>query len=128
MNKLTKVKNGKILVFGDIVVMILCLALIIAITFMLKPTKIGSQVKIYQNAKLIATLPLEVDREYQVTNGDNHNTVVVENKKVYIKNASCSDKLCENKGEISMVNEQIICLPNGVRVEIDGEGEIDAIS
>ena len=37
---------------------------------------------------------------------------------MYIKDATCPDKLCQKQGHISKNGQQIICLPNQVIVEI----------
>ena len=50
-------------------------------------------------------------------------TVVIENGKVYVKDAICSDKICEHTGKIDKVNQSIVCLPGNVVIVIEGEGD-----
>lgn len=44
--------------------------------------------------------------------------VVISNKEVYVKNATCKDKICENVGKIKYINQTIVCSPSGVVVKI----------
>ena len=48
------------------------------------------------------------------------NTVVIEDRKVYVSEASCPDKLCKNQGKISQSGEMIVCLPNLMIAKIVG--------
>lgn len=47
------------------------------------------------------------------------NEIVIENGYVYMKAATCPDKVCVRSGKISKKGEQIICLPNKVIVRIE---------
>ncbi len=47
---------------------------------------------------------------------------------VWIENASCPDKVCEHSGKIEKQGQSIICIPNAVSVEIDGENEFDGMT
>lgn len=48
------------------------------------------------------------------------NTLVIENGKVFVSDASCPDKLCKNQGKISQSGEMIVCLPNLMIAKITG--------
>ena len=52
-----------------------------------------------------------------------HNTLMIENGRAYMSEASCPDKLCIHQGKISEEGRSIVCLTNRVIVSIEGEGE-----
>lgn len=83
----------------------------------------GGLVLIKRNGELKKSLPVAQNAEYDV---DGLLTVIIENGKVWVINAVCEEKLCEKSGEISKSGEAIVCLPNGITVEIVG-GEYDFI-
>ena len=51
----------------------------------------------------------------------------VDNQKIAIVSVDCPDKLCERTGYIQNAGESIICLPNRIIVQIEGESEFDAV-
>lgn len=51
-------------------------------------------------------------------------TVCISNGKVWVENADCPDKTCEHRGAISGYGQSIVCLPNGIAVRIQGEGDL----
>lgn len=75
----------------------------------------GDYVYITVNNQEYQKVPLKQD---QTININNTNTVIINNGIVYMKDASCPDKLCVDQGQISKNGEQIICLPNQVVVAI----------
>lgn len=52
-----------------------------------------------------------------------YNEVVIENGKVYMKEANCRDQICVRHKAISKNGESIICLPHSVYIEVVGEKE-----
>lgn len=75
----------------------------------------GAAVKIKINGQEYQTVPLNTDQTIEI---ENKNTIIIKNNEVYIKDATCPDKLCQKQGHISKNGQQIICLPNQVIVEI----------
>lgn len=47
------------------------------------------------------------------------NTVVVEDGKVFVKDADCREQICVNHRPISKKGETILCLPHKVSITID---------
>lgn len=47
--------------------------------------------------------------------------VVVKDGFAYVESSECPDKICVHKGKISKTNENIVCLPAEIVVEIQGE-------
>lgn len=57
------------------------------------------------------------------------NRLIIKDGKVWMEEAVCPDHYCIKQGDISNTGEQIICLPNGIIVEVIGgeENGLDAI-
>ena len=100
---------------GDIALIIIAL-LILALW--LVPSKSGEKVSIFVDGEIYKTLPLDENTEITVESRFGTNTVVVRDKKVFVTDADCPDKLCE-KSEISK-SGSIVCLPNRLSVIIEG--------
>ncbi|WP_249029894.1 NusG domain II-containing protein [Tannockella kyphosi] len=72
--------------------------------------------------------------EYDITENqeiviDDCNVICIEDGKVSMVSADCPDHLCIQQGEIELVGESIICLPNQVIVSIEGnDTQIDAVA
>lgn len=58
------------------------------------------------------------------------NIAEIKDGNIFMKEANCSDGLCENQGSIYKTNETIVCLPNKVVIYIIGgaDNNIDGIS
>lgn len=85
--------------------------------------ELGKTVSIYVDGQLYQELPLDVDATVVIDDGKHENTIVIENGQVYISEANCPDGICLRASPISRSNELIVCLPNKVYVEINGDGE-----
>ena len=83
------------------------------------------------DGKETARYPLSVNTEVVIETNDNgKNTLVIEKKKVFMKDANCPDKICEGHSKISFKGETIVCLPHKVVIEIvaeDSENELDVV-
>ena len=55
--------------------------------------------------------------------GGGVNALVIQDREVWLEDASCPDQLCVHQGHIRHVGESIICLPNEVVVAIEGKAE-----
>lgn len=91
-------------------------------------TEGGESVVISSQGKPVGAYDISEDREIVVDGGNN--VVMIEGGKVYMKSASCKNQYCVEHAPISNGNEQIVCLPNKVLVEItdNGESEIDIVA
>ena len=94
-------------------------------------SKRGDYVSVKVSGKEVATFRLSEDTEYVINGYHNgHNTLVIKNKKAFIKHADCPDKLCKKQGNISNIGESLICLPNKVVVQImsdNKQADVDAV-
>lgn len=118
----TSDKKEKIISMRDIILLasVVLVALIALIVMKLNTTD-KQLVKVMVDGKLVHEMSILVDETYVVSQGDKTNTVIVENGKVRVEEASCPDKICEKHVPISMTGETIICLPNKVVVEVANE-------
>ncbi len=111
--------------FGDILIIIF---LIIMAIFLLPKKNTGNKVIIEANGKIVKQLDLSENTEYTYL-GNYNNTIKIENNKVYISNASCPNKVCENSNKISKQGQVLCCLPNKLLVYITSStNETDVIS
>lgn len=74
----------------------------------------GKTVVISVNNEIYGEYSIDDDKTVELL----HNTVVIKNGEVCVSHADCRDQICVNKGKIKNVGECIVCLPNGVVVEI----------
>lgn len=68
--------------------------------------------------------PANEKREIELASNGTHLTVIIDDG-VYVKDADCPDKICQNTGKIK--NGSIVCLPAHVMIEfVRNNGENDA--
>ena len=82
--------------------------------------KAGSIVVVTVEGEEYARLPLDTDTRLKITVEDGYNLLVIEDKKAYLLDADCPDRLCVKMGSIEKSGQSIICLPHKVVVEIEG--------
>lgn len=83
----------------------------------------GTKAVIYVNGTEYGSYPLENDAEIEVKTKYGENTVVIKDGEVFVKDASCPDKICEKTHSVSRGGESIVCLPNRMSVRIVSEKE-----
>ena len=112
--------------FGDIIVIFF--VIILAVIIYLIINKDGNTVVIEANGEIIASFPLDDNREY-VYQGEFKNVITIKNEKVYVSFSDCPDKVCVHSGKIDASNNIICCLPNRVVVRIaNGKSRTDVMS
>jgi len=86
---------------------------------------VGSIASVYQNGKLIERIHLDtVTTPYEFTidtSNGGFNTIQVEHGRICISDASCPDHVCVHTGWISDGVVPIVCLPNELIIQIEGE-------
>lgn len=100
---------------ADVILIAIILLLSLSLFFLLVPKNSGTTAVIRVNNKEVARLPLNKDAVYELE----HNTVRIEKGSVFMKDAHCRDRVCINQGKINKSGQSIICLPNGVIVEVE---------
>ena len=125
MNDKKKFKNDIILV--AIIVLVATVGLFLLNIFKIE----GSFAVIKIDGKETERYPLSVNTEVVIeTENDGKNTLVIEDGKAFIKDATCPDKICEGHNKISFKGETIVCLPHKVVIEIvadNSENELDVV-
>lgn len=117
--------NKKLLADVILIASVLAISLSVFLIIFLNRTE-GSRAVVYIDDKKVGEYSLAVDGVYYLNDGKN--ILVIEDGKAYLNYSECPDKTCVlgnslfgNK--ISYVGEDIVCLPNKLRVVIEGEGE-----
>lgn len=86
-------------------------------------------VRIYQDGELVREINLsEISEPYTIDMGTN--LIEADASGVRMHSADCPDKLCVKQGSISKAGESIICLPNKIIIEFEGNdyGNVDAVT
>lgn len=113
-------------ILGLIAVAVLAAAGIIAYIVMKSVPTVNPVAEIYQNGKLIRSVPLSEDCEFTVTCAEGYNTVTVKDGAVMISSADCPDKVCVQTGAVSGGAVPIVCLPHRLEIRVAGGGWLDA--
>ena len=125
MYKMRRLKNDLILIIAFVV------AVFVVFSVFLITRKDGDTVKVKINGVTTAEYKLNQDFTTVIDSYNNgKNTLVIENGSVYIKDADCPDKICENHRPISKSGETIVCLPNRLIIIIErskGENNPDIV-
>ena len=119
-------KNKKYL--NDII-LVVAFVVIAAVSYVMynSGNKSGNTVRVRRNDQVIGTYDLNVNGEYVLNDGTN--TIVIEDGRVYMKDADCPDKLCVQQGKIRTSNQCITCLPNKITVTVESvDKEVDLVS
>lgn len=94
-------------------------------------TSEGATVLVQRNGETIASYPLTGEENLIFTDENgNKNVLIIRDKKAYMEEANCPDKLCVKQRAIAKTGESIICLPHKLVVQIIGgeEGQVDAVA
>lgn len=127
--KVKKIKSSRPFALWDIAVFaVLAVVIIVFMAVSLNLKQEGSKIRVYVNNDFFADYDINLDGEYNVTNtdGDVLMVLVIQDQKVWVKNSTCPDHICE-MSKISYAPQQIVCLPNNVYISILGESDIDII-
>lgn len=89
--------------------------------------------KVSQYGKVLYEIPLdEVTNTYEidiVEKNDTHNVLEVSPGSIRMHRSDCPDQICVKRGAISKPGTPIVCLPNGIVIEIIGKtDDIDIIA
>ena len=94
---------------------------------MLLPGEAATHAEIISDGKLLETLDLRIDREFQVSVGGNgYNRMTVKDGRIAVTEASCPDHYCMHRGYCNSGTD-IVCLPNRLVIRFVGEQTIDAV-
>lgn len=113
------------------VILIFAVGIIAAVIFFMYEfiggKDVGS-VTVKVNGQIEGVYRLAEDQRIEMNGGTN--ILLIENGEARMIEANCPDKLCVKQKAISKNNENIICLPNKIVVEVDSskESEFDSMT
>ncbi len=81
----------------------------------------GASADILQNGSLLRTVSLDEPAEFTVPapNGG-INTITVRDGRICVSHATCPDQVCVRQGWVNTDMTPIVCLPNGLVIQITG--------
>lgn len=90
----------------------------------------GGVLEVTIGGELYGSFLLNEDMEETITTSYGSNTVVIEQGRVYVREADCPDKICARMPRISQDGEMICCLPHRLflAVRADKDSGYDAIA
>lgn len=89
----------------------------------------GTQIEIIQDGTVLYTFDLaEVqDQVFEIEYDGRTNTVQIENGRIRMLEAECSDKTCVHMGWLNSGSMPIVCLPNHLIIQFADTDDIDAV-
>lgn len=108
----------------------LLLAALVIMGINYKTAKKGNMVKVYSDEKLIASYDINKNDEYTITTEYGTNIIKVNNGKVSVIKASCSNQICVHHLPVNTSDDAIICIPNHlvIRIDNDVKSEVDDVA
>ena len=115
----------KLITKKDFVLVIIVLVVSSAGLILVNSADKGKTATIKVDGEVVETLSLNEDTSVEFNNV----VIACENGEIYVKESTCTDKVCMRSGKISKSGEGIICAPNRVSIEIDGKSDLpDAVT
>ncbi len=105
------------LIYDAILALTLLVAGLFALLLFRSCAAVGDTVSVSVDGEMVGEYSLLEDGIYPLNDGTN--ILVIECGEAYLKDATCPDRICVNRGKISHVGESIICLPNKVVVTVE---------
>ena len=110
----------KLITKKDFVLVIIVLVVSLAGLILVNSADKGKTATIKVDGEVVETLLLNEDTLVEFNNV----VIACENGEIYVKESTCTDKVCMRSGKISKSGEGIICAPNRVSIEIDGKSNL----
>lgn len=109
------------------IALVLVLAVLIFLCFLPGKDAPAAAVQVYQDGKLIRTLPLDQPTEL-VISGPYTNTITIRDGKVAITCSDCPGEDCVESGWIHSSGRSIVCLPNALELRVVAQsGDVDFV-
>lgn len=115
------------------IILLSCVLILSALLFGLfglrQSPETGAYAVVSVKGKEYGRYPLSENLVQEIKGSLGTNRLRIEDGSVWMEEAVCPDHYCVEQGVISKTGEQIICLPNGIVVEIIGGEEtgLDAV-
>lgn len=111
------------------IILVICLGVI----YILNNKKVNNpEAVIYKNGEVVKRIDLsniKESYEFTIEDGEHFNTIKVDEEGVSIVEASCTDKVCIERGSIKDELLPITCIPNKIIIKIQEaeESSIDSV-
>jgi len=116
--RIKRVKSSKAFTVPDAIVsVIMVIAVIACALFVYRLPSADVIISVRGEKDIRLSLDSETDIELK------HLTVHIHGGQVWVTDADCADKTCENIGKISGAWQRIVCLPNGVVISVTGDDD-----
>ena len=117
--------TNKVLI-GCTIALVIIIGVVLVVWTAMMPK--GDVVVVHKGDKQIQKIDLgKVEKPYTVDLGTN--VLYVEKDGVTMKSAKCPDQICVHTGKIVKNGEAIICAPNRIMIEFQGEHkDVDAVA
>ena len=106
----------KLITKKDFILLIIVLVVGVTGLILVNSADKGKAATIKVDGEVVERVSLENNEGYTFNGVE----IVVENGEIYVKHSTCTDKVCVRSGKVSKSGEGIICAPNRVSIEIDG--------
>ena len=80
----------------------------------------GGTVSVQMEGEVLFELPLGEDVRLVLGEGEHTNTLVIQDGKARVVEASCPDRICVGQGAIQYAGESIVCLPHKLVITVEG--------
>ena len=114
---------------NDVILVAVLLALGGALAlFLYAARQDGGYVSVTVDGDVVMELPLSEDAWIVLGEGEHTNTLVIENRRARVVEATCPDQICVNQWPVQYEGESIVCLPHKLVVTVRGGqgGGVDA--
>lgn len=108
----------KLITKKDFILLIIVLVVGFAGILLMNSADKGKTATIKVDGQVVETVSLDGENLEMQFNGV---SICLENGEIYVNNSTCTDQVCVRSGNISKSGEGIICAPNRVSIQIDGE-------
>ncbi len=112
--------------------LVLLLASLLSLPFVYlhywQPASPGGTVRILRDETLLRELPLDRDQEIEVEGSLGVSHLRIHDGKIRFTDSPCRGKVCIQRGWLGHGGDFNACLPNGISIEIPGNGELDSIN
>ena len=106
-----------------LLIIVLLLGCILLIISKLTIGENGKEVVITVNGKEYGTYSLACTTTIEIVNEYGTNVIAIDDGRVSVIDADCKDGICVATAAISRTNEQIVCLPHRLVIEVRGEAD-----
>ncbi len=96
------------------------------LTFLNSGLSTPESVSLFVDSKLTEIIPANSTERIRLVSTSGELYANISQGKVWVEGSSCKHKNCEHQGKIYRAGEQIICIPNHIRIELSGQNKYDA--